>query len=150
MKRVLLRVAPATLLSAVLLASAAWSMGPHPREFDHERLLDRMTEHLELSEAQVQQVRAVLEEDGAQMQADRSRMQEIRDALQSQRGSFDAGAAQVLAQELGEITARMAYSATSKHARVYQLLDEDQREEMAAMRARRGERMERHWSRKLD
>jgi Spy/CpxP family protein refolding chaperone len=54
-----------------------------------------------------------------------------------QRGAFDAGEAQRLADEIGQITSRMVYQAASTQARIYQLLDEEQRAEL-------GEFMEDH------
>ncbi len=146
MRRFLLRIVPATALSGLLLASAAWSMGPQGREFDSDRMLERMSEHLQLTEEQEQDVQSIMDENSDQMQADRERMQEIRDALEAQRESFDAGKAQSLADELGQITARMAFTATSKHARVYQVLSEEQRQQMAQMRAEREAHRERRWS----
>ena len=150
MKKFLLRALPATALSALLLASAAWSMGPHGRDIDHDRMLARMSEHLQLTESQENEIQGILNENSQQMDTDRARLQEIRDAMRLQRESFDAGTTQSLADELGEITARMAYTATSKHARVYQVLDEEQRAEMLEIRAKREARMQKRFSRKQD
>ena len=148
MNKTLLRIIPATALSGLLLATAAWSMGhPHGRDFDHERMLDRMVEHLQLTEVQEAEIGALFDEASVETEADKARMDEIRDALRAQRESFDAGAAQKLADELGEITARLTYNAVSTRAQVYEVLTEEQREELAELREEHGDRKSRRWSR---
>ena len=63
MNKTLLRIIPATAVSGLLLVSAAWSMGhPHGRDFDHDRMFDRMAEHLELSEVQEAEIGAIFDE----------------------------------------------------------------------------------------
>ncbi len=140
MNRTIARILPTAVLGTALLASAAaFPMGPrHPG--DSERMLAHMTEQLDLSEAQAEQVGQVLSSDRAQAQADRRRMQEIREALEAQAGDFNAGEVQKLADELGEITSRMAFQMTSKRAEVYTILTPEQREELAEFRQQRGDR----------
>ncbi len=149
MKKTILKVIPAVAMSGLLMASASWAMGPRG-EMDPERMVPRMSEHLDLSEEQEQQITTILEENKAQMKADHERINEIRDALHQQRENFDAGEAQKLADELGEITTRMAYQAASKHAQVYQLLDEEQREELAELQEKRDQHKDKRWSKRRD
>jgi periplasmic protein CpxP/Spy len=140
MNRTIARILPTVVLGSVLLVStAAFSMG-HGDKFDSQRMLAHMTEQLELSESQEQQIGEILASGKEQSQADRKRMSEIRAALEAQRDNFNAGEAQALADELGEITSRMAYQMTSKRAEVYQLLTPEQREQMDEMKKQRDER----------
>lgn len=140
MNRTIARILPTAVLGTVLLAStAAFAMG-HGQKFNSERMLAHMTEQLDLSESQEQQVAEILSSGEAQARADRERMGEIREALEAQRSNFSAGETQKLADELGEITARTAYQMTSKRAEIYQLLTPEQRDEMDALRQQHGER----------
>lgn len=147
MKTTLMKVMPALALSGLMMASASWAMG-HRVDMEPERMMARMSEHLDLSEEQEQQVSAILDENKDQTKADHERINEIRDALHQQREDFDAGEAQKLADELGEITTRMAFQAASKHARIYQLLDAEQREELEELKEKREKHKEKRWSKR--
>jgi periplasmic protein CpxP/Spy len=149
MNRTLLRTIPAAALSGLLLATAAWSMGS-PHDFDSQKMLERMTDHLQLSDDQEQKIGAILAENSDQAKLDHQRMMEIREALESQRESFNAGETQRLADEMGEITTRFVYQSTEKRARVYQELNPEQQEQLADMHQRRDEHREKRWSRKKD
>lgn len=140
MNRTLTRILPtAALGTALLVSTAAFSMGPG-HKFDAQRMLAHMTEQLELSETQEQQIGEILSSGTEQAKSDRARMGEIREALEAQQSNFNAGEAQKLADELGEITSRMAYQMTSKRAEVYQQLTPEQREEMEEFKQQRAER----------
>jgi len=148
MNRTLARILPTAVLgTAILVSTAAFSMGPR-HSLDSERLLSHMSEQLELSETQEQQIGEIFSSGKAQSEADRERMGEIRDALEAQVSSFNAGEAQKLADELGEITSRMSYQMTSKRAEVHKLLTPEQREELDAMKEQRDERKGERWSKR--
>lgn len=141
MNRTIARILPTAVLGTALLASAAaFSMG-HGHKFDSERMLAHMTEQLDLTATQQQQIGEILSSGKAQAEADRKRMGEIRKALEAQRSNFNPGEAQKLADELGEITSRTAYQMSSKRAEVHKLLAPEQREQMEEMKQKRGERM---------
>jgi Spy/CpxP family protein refolding chaperone len=106
-------------------------------------MLSRLSEHLELSEQQRSQVRDILAQNGDQVRVDRERLQALRNALEEQRTDFDAGEAQRLADELGEITSRMAFGMTSKQAQIYAVLTDEQRAEFARLHAERDSRVHR-------
>lgn len=148
MNRFVTRVLPTAALGTVLLLSAAaWSKGPR-EGFDSERMLAHMSEKLELTESQEQQAQEIFAADRDQIQADHTRMREIREALEAQQSDYNAGETQKLADELGEITSRMAYQMTSNRAELHQLLTPEQRQEMDEMKeareGRRGERRSKH------
>ncbi|WP_170287334.1 Spy/CpxP family protein refolding chaperone [Halioglobus maricola] len=139
MKNTLLKAIPAVALSGMLMATTGWAMG-HGKGHDSEKMIERMADKLELTDSQRTQVEAVFAEDRAQMEADRVRIEEIREALSEQRSNFNAGTAQALSDELGEITARTTYEMTSNRAAVYQLLTDEQRAKMTEMQAKMSER----------
>jgi Spy/CpxP family protein refolding chaperone len=142
MNTLLKRVLPGTVLSGVLLLSAsAWSMGHHPGH-NPERMLTHMTERLDLSASQQTQIETLLRESREAAESDHRRTGEIRDELKAMRLSFDAGKAQRLADELGEVSSRMAYLMARTQADVYQLLTPAQREEMDELSAIREKRMQ--------
>jgi Spy/CpxP family protein refolding chaperone len=150
MNRILFKLIPGTALMGVLLLSAgAWSMGPPP-EFNIDKRLSHMTDELALSDTQKQQVEALLEGGRETGAADLARLAEIRKQMKAMHADFDPGIAQKLADELGEISARMAYQMTSTHAEIYQLLSPEQREQFTAMSKQRDQRMGKRWAGRRD
>lgn len=109
-----------------------------------ERMLGKMSSHLELSAEQQASVAGIMAEAREAGAADRKRMQEIKAQLRAQSARFDAGATQALADELGEITARSTYRMTETRAAVHALLGEEQRSKLEAMEAQRGEHGRKH------
>ncbi len=141
MRKLYSRVLPAMVLGGLLAAPLAWSMGHGgPGKMDPERMISRLSEHLSLTEQQESQVRSIMEQNSDQARADRERLQVLREELEQQRSNFDPGQAQKLADELGEISARMAYSFTSKQAQVYEVLSDEQRAEFEQLQAERQSR----------
>lgn len=138
-------------LCGVLGALPAWSMGPGTEGHRNPaRMLERLSAHLELTGEQEQQVRDILEQGSEQASADRQRLRSLRDALAQQRNSYDAAKTQQLADELGEVSARMAFDITHKYAQVYQVLDEQQRAEFERLQAEREARSGRRFGRHPD
>ena len=132
-------VAAGTVLLS--LSAASWSMGHGGgMSFDPARMVAHMTDRLDLSEEQESEVTALLSATSEQSASDRQRLGELREGLRAQRDNFDAGTSQKMADEIGEITARMVFQATSTHAQIYQLLSEEQRVQMDEMMAKREER----------
>ncbi|MDO8861210.1 Spy/CpxP family protein refolding chaperone [Haliea sp. E1-2-M8] len=135
--------------SALALAiSAAAVAGPalaQPGdEAGSERMLGKMTRHLDLDAEQQTSVAKLMDEAREAGAADRERMQEIKTQLRAQANSFDAGVARALADELGQITARSTYRMTATRAAMHELLDEEQRSKLEAMEAQRGEHGRKH------
>lgn len=150
MNRILVKLMPGTVLMGVLILSAgAWSMGP-PRGHDVDKILAYMAHELELTQSQQAQVNILVEENSGVGKADQQRLGEIREEMIAMRGDFDAGSAQKLADELGEITARLAYRMASTQAEIYQLLTPEQRQQMLALVEKRDERMEKRWAKHRD
>ena len=137
LKSILTRSALAGIL---LISASAWSMG-HPSGHDPERMLRHMTEKLELSDNQQEQIESLLDEGLGTMESDRARMGELRDQLKAMRANFDENNARLIADELGEITSRMAYEMSSTQAEVYKVLTPAQREKMDEFNAMREKRM---------
>ncbi len=142
MKSLLAKVLPTTVLcSALLLSGAAWSMD-HRGGGDHDpaRMVTHMTERLDLSESQQEEIGQLLEQSRENLSGDKKRLEELRGQLQAQRKDFDSGAAQKQADEIGEMTGRIAYEMASTQASIYQLLNEEQREEFDEFSEKREER----------
>jgi periplasmic protein CpxP/Spy len=145
------------LAAAVLVAVAAFSFPTvaemsryHHGQGDSGRMLAHLADELNLSEEQETQIHAVYEQLHESSEQDRERLEQLKASLHAQREDFDAGKTQQLADELGTITSRMAFAAASAHARIYQLLDEQQRAELAELREERGKHRGRrnkgaHW-----
>ena len=150
MNRTLSKILPGSILTGVLLLSAgAWSMGP-PAGHNPDKMLAYMAQELDLSESQEAQINSIVDESRESGAEDQERLGEIRTAMKAQRTDFDAGRTQKLADELGEITARMAYRMTSTQAQIYQLLEPEQREQMLELAEHREERMQKRWQRMRD
>jgi Spy/CpxP family protein refolding chaperone len=103
-------------------------------------------DRLDLSEEQQAEVGKVLDTTRDALAADRQRLKELRSELHAQRENFDAGETQAAADEVGQITARMVYQATSTFSQVYQLMTPEQRQQMDSMMEKRHERRAR-WRR---
>lgn len=132
----------ALVLAAAAVAGpvSAWS-GEQGRS---ERMLGKMSSHLDLSAEQQASVAGLMAEAREAGAADRERMREIKMQLRAQANSADAGANQALADELGAITARSAYRMTETRTAMQALLSEEQRSKLEAMEAQRGEHGRKH------
>ena len=134
-KNWLIGAAAATALAA---SAAVWSMGPGGGgDHDPGRMLAHMADKLDLTAAQQASAEELLSASREANQADRQRLQVLRQQLQAMRGDFDAGKAQGIAEEIGQITSRMVFQSSKTWSGVYQLLDAEQREELDNLMARR-------------
>ena len=129
----------ATVLT-LCLASAGWSMPGGGPDRDPARAIEHMTEKLELSEEQATAIDGLLAANRNAAGSDRQRMQTLRNELKAQRENFDAARAQKIADEIGSVTARMAFRAAELNAGVYQVLTPEQRTKMEQMMAKREQR----------
>ena len=140
-KTCILITGAAVVVTTVSLTAAAWSSshrgerGPAP-----EKMVDRLTLHLDLSEKQQIQARALFTQSFDESKSDRERLMALREGLSEQTIAFDAGMVQTAADEIGGITSRMVYRRASTQASLYQLLDEEQQEEMTELKERREKR----------
>lgn len=134
-RRIILGSVGAVAVTFVLAASS-WSMS-HGARHNPERMLERMTHRLDLSEQQQADIGALLGESHAQQETDRQRMKALKSSLKDQRSNFDAAALQITADEMGELTSRRIYARTSTQAQVYTLLSPEQREKMDEMHEKR-------------
>lgn len=151
MKHMLKQTLTATGLGIALLGAAAAFAGPGPggpHEGDPHggRMLAKMTEELELTAEQQATIKAIYATNREQGAADRERLRELHEQLRASEGDFDAGSAQQAADELGEITSRMAYQRASAQHQVREVLTDEQRAELDEMMEQRKERGERRWA----
>ncbi|WP_116364513.1 Spy/CpxP family protein refolding chaperone [Parahaliea mediterranea] len=144
MKHLLKQTLTATGLSIALLGAGVSVAGPgFDRGPGPEHMIERMSEKLSLSEAQQTQIRQILESQRSQSEADRQRLGELRETLRSNSNSgdsFDAGAVQAAADEIGQITSRMTYQMAESQHQVRDVLTETQLAELDQMMERRKQR----------
>lgn len=131
-----------TLGSAVIVSALSWAQGPGGGRGHHDpaQMMAHMASKLDLSEEQQAQMKQVMAETREASAGDIKRMQELRGQLQAQAKDFNAGNAQKLADEVGELAGRMAFQVTKTFAEVYQLLSPEQRLEMDELMAKRDAR----------
>lgn len=125
-------------LAAMSLTS--WAMGPGGgMDPDPGRMLAHMADRLNLSSEQKSEVENLLAAGKEANAADHTRMQELRTQMMAMRGSFDEQQARRISDEIGQLTARMVYRASATWAKVYTLLDAQQKAQLDSMMARRAE-----------
>ena len=128
-------------LALLSLSAGSWAMN-HGADMEHDpgRMIAHMTERLDLTQEQQGQIKEIMAASRTQSGADRERMKVLRQKMRAQRDNFDAGEAQNIADEIGELTSRTVFQATSTQARIYQLLTDEQKAEMDTMMEKRQER----------
>lgn len=142
MKTIYLSMAAVLVLGLLSLPGQARPGMAGPGGMDPMERIERMAEHLDLSAAQEEQISGIVDSARINSAQDRERQRQIRQDMESLVENFDEGRAQSLADELGQITARQTYSRLSTLSQVHGLLTPEQRAELAAMREKREERLE--------
>jgi len=139
-------------MAAALGMTAVAFAGPHDcgeRAGPEERLekhLDRMSSHLDLSDAQRTEVEAVLKGSQAEMTVLRGQMHEGRRALHQlnpEQANYKAEAAR-LAGEQGDALASLIQLRATTRAAVHPVLTPEQREQMGEFMAKKRRHKERH------
>ncbi len=120
------------LVVTVTLAASSWAMPPE-RGMHPERMLERMTRKLDLTEQQQAEIGAVLEQSRGAMHGDMQRIRALRESLSAQRRNLDEGSLQATADEIGQLTSRMIVARTSSQAQIYAVLSPSQQDEMDKM-----------------
>lgn len=141
LKRVLLGAgfAGVALLS---LSAVAWSGSHGGMERDPGRMLAHMADRLDLSDAQQEQAEQIISGAVEQGQQYREEMSSLREQLRAMQGNFDPDTARSLSQQIGTLTGEVVYLMASTHARIYDMLTPEQREQMEALRE--------HWEERRD
>ena len=133
MKKIVVALALMLGLSAwTATSSARPGMGHERGMFDH---LGYIADEIGLSEEQEQQINEIVDAAELASAVDRERMRQIRDELRDLAVSDDQSQAQILADELGEIAARIAYNRFETRAQVNAVFTEEQLASMEAIRA---------------
>jgi Spy/CpxP family protein refolding chaperone len=129
-----------TLILAVGLIGVAAHLSARPgfgeRHMDPIDHIERMAEHLDLSAEQEQQITEIVNAAEISSAVDRERLQQLRDELREQSENFDEGTAQGLADELGQISGRLAYSHVSTMASVRAVFTAEQLQQLEELRTR--------------
>jgi Spy/CpxP family protein refolding chaperone len=106
-----------------------------PPGLDNLDHLDMLADEIGLTEEQGTQITDIVNAAQLESAVDRERMQQIKDELRAMADSFDASQAQILADELGEISARLAYNGAERHAAIRQVFSEEQIAMLEELRA---------------
>lgn len=130
----------AVLTTVVSLSTSARPPHDMDRAPDPARMVERMSDQLDLSDDQAVQIESILENSMSASRDDHERLQELRSELKSGGGDFDAGEAQEAADEIGQITSRLAYRRANTNASIYEVLNDDQREAFEAFQSSREKR----------
>lgn len=141
-----------TTLLALMLVAPALAVADSHRERgerdDPGRHMERMAERLELTEEQKEDWRTLHEAHLPRMREIRGEMLEQRRALrQAASDGLDETAAENAARRLGELTTEAELERARMHARLQEVLTEEQREKLAGhhahMHEKRGEKKHR-------
>jgi Spy/CpxP family protein refolding chaperone len=128
-----------TLLAGVSLSQAQPGMS---LDALHESggVMARFSEALDLTEQQELDIAAIFEEAHDATEADKVRLAELRDAMRALLEAFDDQQAQIIAEEIGEITGELAYQRAVTRADVRAVLTVEQLETLATLREEHEER----------
>ena len=125
------------ILLVSLSATALPGFAPGPRGWDPLDRIGMMAERIGADESQLTQVQALVNAAQLETAVDRERSHQIHRELQSLASHFHSTTAHALSQELGEITARLAYNRASTFAQVRELLTSEQLEVLDELKSRR-------------
>lgn len=144
-------------LGATLLFTAAASAAPEgfglgfakDAEFGAERIA-MMADRLDLDEAQVAQIEAIVDANRAQAESLKDAFADNRAALQEAAAfdQYDAAAVAELADDLGALTSQRVLLKTQVRNEVLAVLTEEQRADLGELRQRRADRMQRRADRR--
>ena len=145
MHRISRQLLATTGLAALLTAGVTWAMGPDYQadNFGGGRMLAYLADELDLTVAQEAEIRAIHEGVQEQSDADRQRLDELRESMRAQVENFDPGEAQKIADEIGEITTRVAYTRASTRASVRAVLSDEQLAQLEHLMLEQEDRRER-------
>ena len=109
--------------------------------FGHHRFdpVQRMMRHIDVSDEQEAQIRAIVEEGRAEATEQRAALREARQALRdlATGSDYDADRVRELAEQQAQIRADMTVARVDTMHRVYQVLTPEQQAELADLRERR-------------
>ena len=116
--------------------------GPHgdrDGEARSERFLERMAERLELSEEQQQSLSSTMQKSRDEMMAAREKLDDNRDAMRELTPADEdfVSKSEALVSEKADLQKEIALIKINERKAVYDLLSEEQREQLTAMNDRR-------------
>ncbi len=105
--------------------------------------VERISDRLDLSEAQQDQIQAILDQARPAIEAAASRLEEGREEWQASHGpgDFDEGAIRSHVAAQSELQADLMVAIQSARAKIYNVLTPDQQEQLGTMRDCLGTRM---------
>lgn len=118
----------AIALATLTFTAGSWSMPG----FGGGHGMKGVFNSLDLDEEQRVAIESRLDAARSATEADRQRMRELRELARELHSNYDAGEAQQLADEMGEITGRLIFSKMSTRADIRSLLSAEQIEQLEA------------------
>lgn len=134
-----MRKQTAVVLLGLMLASSLVLAQPHWRPAPGLEMLDAMAERLGLTESQEASINELIGNSRLAQAEDRERLSQVRAKLHDlsrTSDAFDQAQAQVLADEMAGIAARMAVAGAELRWQVRQVLTEEQRAQADALQPR--------------
>jgi Spy/CpxP family protein refolding chaperone len=145
-------VVAAVLFGAQALASPAAAAGGPPHPMSSDRMLAHMTTQLNLTDAQAQQIKQVLDSHQVQMTAQGETLKTAREALHQAASASPVNEAAIrsAAQAVGQAEGDAALLHARVHALILPLLNSDQRQKFSAFGEGRREGRNSHTSEPAD
>lgn len=140
MKNLLMIVTAISVLAMGSAAVYAFGGGKDAhRGHNPDKMLKKMSRRLDLNETQQQQLKVIIEKQGDGSKADWQRLKELRGEARKISSSGDPSGSQArkVANEIGEITADMAYKRMSMMSEFSGILTVEQRQKLEEMTAKR-------------
>ncbi len=121
----------------------AWGHGPQGGGFGHhgglgflERMLPRLAEKLGLSDEQLEEIQAIVDEARPEIEAATEKLKALHEARRETRGPavFSEGEVGAFAADLAEVQVEPMVVTEEARAKALQVLTEDQRQQLEEMR----------------
>lgn len=122
------------------LTALSLSLEARPGKGGDHDFLDRLefiADRIGLTDQQEADINSIINSSQLTNAVDRERAVQIKDELHGLTENFDASQAQILADEMGEITARLVYTKAETQAAVQAVFTAEQKEMLQAMREER-------------
>ncbi len=119
-----------SLAASMAIARPSAGLAEHHFDLDPEQMVAHMAEKLDLSEDQQDQILVLLESRQDEMRSERAKLQKLQKQLMQQGDEFDSGRAGEIADDIGAITANLAYARAEDQAQISAILTEDQQAQL--------------------
>ena len=126
-----------SIMAGQSTAAAGFGPGGFARGSGGFGHLEFLADHVGMTDEQESRINQLINASQLESAVDRERIQQIHEALRSMNDNFDPGRAQLLADELGEITARLAYSGAQIRAEIHKIFTAEQLQQLETLKSER-------------